>query len=180
MHVATRLLGVMAAVAIGFGPSHAAAQTPQAGQGGQARTAKPVERRLANALDQYALVQARKWLQLTDAQYEQFVPHLQALQQARRRNQQARNRIIGELRRLAGARATGVPDEAAIARQLAALRDQDERAARELRDAYDAIDAVLTVPQRARFRLFEENLEIRKLELLMRARGRTGQPGGAR
>jgi hypothetical protein len=31
---------------------------------------------------------------------------------------------------------------------------------------------VLTVRQRARFRLFEENIENRKLELLMKARSR--------
>jgi len=49
-------------------------------------------------------------------------------------------------------------------------RDQDDRSAAELRRAYDALDEVLDVRQQARFRTFEEMLERRKLDLLMRAR----------
>ena len=39
-----------------------------------------------------------------------------------------------------------------------------------MRKAYDAIDEVLDVFQQARFRVFEEQIERRKLELIMRAR----------
>jgi hypothetical protein len=53
---------------------------------------------------------------------------------------------------------------------LKALRDQDERAAVETRRAYDALDEVLDPRQQARFRLLEERLEGRKLDLLMSAR----------
>ena len=133
---------------------------------------------LVNALDRYATVQARKILQLNDEQYRGFLPHFRALQQTRRRNHQARNRIVQELRRLAGPRATELADDATIARQLTALREQEDRAARELRAAYDAIDGVLDARQRARFRIFEETIEARKLDLLMRARGRRGGSGG--
>ena len=35
---------------------------------------------------------------------------------------------------------------------------------------YDALDEVLDARQQARFRIFEERLEARKLDLLMRAR----------
>jgi Spy/CpxP family protein refolding chaperone len=151
----------------------------QSGAGGPAAArgnVKPAE--LANALDQYALVQAQRTLQLTDAQYLQFVPRLKTLQQARRRNQQARNRIIHQLRQLAGPRAAAEPDEATLTQHLTALREQEDRASRELRSAHDAVDEVLTAKQRARFRIFEENLEVRKLDLLMRARARAGEPGG--
>ena len=51
-----------------------------------------------------------------------------------------------------------------------ALRDHDERAAVELRQAYDALDEVLDTRQQARFRMFEEQIEQRKLDLLVRAR----------
>ena len=121
-------------------------------------------------LDAYAVVQAQDALSLNDAQYGQFVTRLRRLQEARRRNQQARNQILQELRKLAGAQATPPFDENGIRDRLKALRDHDDRAAAELRRAYDALDEVLDVRQQARFRTFEEMLERRKLDLLMRAR----------
>jgi hypothetical protein len=121
-------------------------------------------------LDAYAVVQAQDALALNDSQYGQFVTRLRKLQEARRRNQQARNQILQQLRKLAGPQATPPFDENAIRDQLKALRDHDDRSAAELRRAYDALDEVLDVRQQARFRTFEEMLERRKLDLLMRAR----------
>ncbi len=121
-------------------------------------------------LDAYAVVQAQDALRLTDSQYGQFVTRLRRLQDSRRKNQQGRNQILQELRKLAGAQATPPYDENAIRERLKALRDHDDRAAAELRRAYDALDEVLDVRQQARFRTFEEMLERRKLDLLMRAR----------
>ena len=48
-----------------------------------------------------------------------------------------------------------------------------------MRKAYNALDEVLDVRQQARFRVFEEQIERRKIELLMRARqqNRPNQPG---
>ena len=132
-------------------------------------------------LDAYALVQAQDALQLNDAQYGTFVNRLKTLQQTRRRNQQARNQIVQELRRLAGPQATAPVDEAAVREQLKALRELDERSTAEMRRAYDALDEVLDVRQQARFRIFEETMERRKMDLLMRARqgaaARRGQGG---
>jgi hypothetical protein len=164
--------------------SAAAQEPPQPpGRAGAARGAGDladnprVALELANALDKYALVQAKAALQLDEGQMAQFVPRLRALQQARRRNFQARHRILQELRRMAGPRAGGTFDEAVVRARLDALREQDERAAQELRAAYAALDEVLDVRQQARFRIFEENIEARKLELLMRARARAGRGG---
>ena len=156
----------------------AAAQPPpvegkRPGRSGEAAAGDVRPGELANALDQYALVQAQRMLQLDDAHYLQFVPRLKSLQATRRRNTVARARIVQNLRRLVGARAQGEPDDKTILDAVNALRDHDERALRELRAAYDAVDEVLTVRQRARFRLFEENIESRKLELLMKARSRS-------
>ena len=59
-----------------------------------------------------------------------------------------------------------------------ALEELESRTAAELRRAYTAIDEVLDPRQRARFRLLEEQLERRKLELLIRARqNRRQNPG---
>lgn len=120
-------------------------------------------------LDTYAIVQAQEALQLTDAQYGQFVVRLKNLQDTRRRSQQARNRIVHDLRRLAGPQATQT-DENAIRTSLRALRAHDDKAPLEIRQTYDALDEVLDARQQARFRIFEERLEARKLDLLMRAR----------
>jgi hypothetical protein len=160
-----------------------AASTPaSSGQAdAQRRNALPAEERLTRPaglspgevvamLDAYAVVQAQDALALNDGQYGQFVIRLRKLQEARRRNQQARNQILQELRKLAGPQATPPFDETGIRDRLKALRDHDDRAAAELRRAYDTLDEVLDVRQQARFRTFEEMLERRKLDLLMRAR----------
>ena len=120
-------------------------------------------------LDGYAIVQAQEALQLNDAQYGQFVTRLRKLQETRRKGQQERHRIIQELRKLAGPQAPPA-DETALRTQVKALRDHDDRTAEDVRKAYDALDEVLDARQQARFRLFEERLELRKMDLLMRAR----------
>jgi len=78
--------------------------------------------------------------------------------------------VLQDLRKLAGAQAQPPYDEAAIRDRLKALREHDDRAAAELLRAYDAVDEVLDIRQQARFRIFEEMIERRKLDLLMRAR----------
>lgn len=134
---------------------------------------------VVNMFDAYALVQAQDALQLNDAQYGTFVGRLKKLQETRRKNQQARNQIVQQLRRLAGPQAVAPVDEAAIREQLKALRDLDERSTADLRRAYDSLDEVLDVRQQARFRIFEETIERRKMDLLMRARqGAAARRGG--
>jgi hypothetical protein len=135
---------------------------------------------LVNMLDTYAIVQAQDALTLNDTQYGQFVTRLKRLQQARRRNQRERNQIIQDLRKLSGAQAPVPVDEAALRERLRALRDHDDRAASEMRKAYDSLDEVLDVRQQARFRTFEETIERRKLDLVVRARERAARPGGGR
>lgn len=127
---------------------------------------------VVNMLDAYAIVQAQNALELNDSQYGQFVARLKRLQETRRRNGQARNRLLVELRKLtAGAGA----DDNAIRQRLKTLRELDEQAAQTLRRDYDAVDEVLDVRQQARFRIFEERLERQKLDLLMRARDRAAR-----
>jgi hypothetical protein len=131
-------------------------------------------------LDAYAVVQAQDALQLNDNQYGTFVTRLKKLQETRRRNQQTRNQLIQNLRRLAGPGTNPPYDENAIRTDLKTMRELDDRSAAELRRAYDSIDEVLDVPQQARFRVFEETIERRKLDLLMRARqAAAGRRGGS-
>jgi hypothetical protein len=157
------------------------AQTPPA-QGAEAgRANRPAAdalsaNELVNMLDAYALVQAQQALTLNDSQYMQFVTRLKRLQEMRRRNQRDRNQILRELNNLAGPQASGPIDENAIRDRLKALREHDDRAATDLRKAYDTLDEVLDIRQQARFRIFEEMIERRKLDLLVRARERAARP----
>jgi hypothetical protein len=73
--------------------------------------------------------------------------------------------MLQELRRLS----QGGQDEP-LRTQLKALADLDARVTTEVRQAVDGVDQVLDLRQQARFRLFEEQVERRKVELLMRAR----------
>ncbi len=125
--------------------------------------------------DAYALVQAQEALQLSDDQYVRFVTRLKALQETRRRHQQARNQILQDLRRLTNPQ-TGTGDEQQIRERLTSLRAEDDRSGADLRKAVDALDEILDARQQARFRLFEERMEQRKLELLLRARQNARNP----
>jgi hypothetical protein len=130
---------------------------------------------LANMLDTYAIVEAQKALTIADERYGTFAARLKKLQDIRRRNQRQRHQMVRELAKMAGPRAVVQADDAVIRAQLTALREHDERAAVELRQAYDALDEVLDTRQQARFRMFEEQIERRKLDLLVRARERARQ-----
>jgi len=155
-------------------PDTRAAQGP--GRGGRAPLMSPGE--VVNMLDAYALVQAQETLQLSESQYATFVARLKKLHETRRRGQQERNRILRELRQLAGPQAPPQPDENALRTNLKALRDHDAKTAEESAKAYDAVDEILDLRQQARFRLFEERLEARKMDLLMRARQGAARGGG--
>ena len=159
----------IAAMLVGAAPDVSGqGRNPQARQGdADAAGLTPIE--VLNMLDAYALVQAQNALNLSDNQYGEFVSRLKQLQMTRRRGQQARNGLLAELRRLSN---PGVQqlDEAAVRDRLRQLRDLDARTATEMKAAYEAVDAVLDLRQQARFRIFEETIERRKLDLLMRAR----------
>jgi hypothetical protein len=117
----------------------------------------------------FTVLQAQEALQLSETQYGRFVTRFKTLQDTRRKHMVARNQIMGELRKLTNPQ-TGSNDEAAITDRLKALRDEDDRAAVDLKKAYEAVDETLDTRQQARFRIFEERMEQQKLELLMKTR----------
>jgi len=119
--------------------------------------------------DAMLIADAERALDLSDKQYPEFLTRLRALQETRRANLLQRVTLMAELQRLSNPRAAG-SDEAALKERLTALQELESRNAAELRRSYNAIDEVLDVRQQARFRVLEEQLERRKLELLMRAR----------
>jgi hypothetical protein len=61
-------------------------------------------------------------------------------------------------------------DENQIKDRLKALQDLDTRSETEIHKAYDGVDSVLDVRQQAKFRLFEQQMELQKLALVERAK----------
>jgi hypothetical protein len=121
--------------------------------------------------DAMVVMQAQETLALSEEQYPRFLTRLKVLQDTRRRNQVERQRLINELQRMTNQRnPRPAAGEAEIKERLALLQELESRAAAETRKAYNGIDEVLDAFQQARFRVFEEQIERRKLELILRAR----------
>ena len=106
-------------------------------------------------------------MRLNDEQYSRFLVRFKSLQDVRRRSLQEHTRLVAELRRLL---MQGQPDEAQLKDRMQELQDVDSRAVADVKKAYDGIDQVLDVKQQASFRVFEEQMERRKIELITRAR----------
>jgi hypothetical protein len=138
-------------------------------QGGPAADMSPAQ--VNQLFDAMLVMQAQDALSLTEQQYAQFVTRLKVLQDTRRRSQQERLRLINELQRMTNPRnAEANAAESDIKLRLSALQELEGRSAAELRRAYNALDEVLNPLQQARFRVLEENIERRKLQLVGRAR----------
>jgi Spy/CpxP family protein refolding chaperone len=122
---------------------------------------------VARLFDAYALMQAQEQLNIADDQFSAFLTRFKALQDVRRRTLNGRARVLMEMRRILN---QPQPDEQMIRERLKTLQDINARGADEEKKAYEAIDQVLDLRQQARFRVFEEAMERRKLELVSRAR----------
>ena len=140
-------------------------------QPGADQTPDEIER----LFDAFVLVQAQRALDLTDDQFVQFAPRLIRLQEVRRNQQTRAQRLLRSVQELSN-RQPPVED-AQLERQLEQLSQHPSRTARLVRAAHEALDELLDVRQRAQFRLFEQRMERRKLQLVMQARrARPAQP----
>jgi hypothetical protein len=144
---------------------------PRAGVPPDEATVSPAE--IQRMFDSYALMQAQEQLQISDDRFPQFLTRFKALQDVRRRGLQERARIVQDLRRLVN---DPQGDEGPIKDRLKSLDELDARSDGEVRKAHDAINQMLDVRQQAKFRVFEENMERRKLELVTRARQANRKP----
>jgi Spy/CpxP family protein refolding chaperone len=147
------------------GPPRPSAQSPPPQGGGEGLPANPAE--VGRLFDAYALVQAQEQLGLDEDAFARFMPKFKVLIDARRRQLQERLRMMNALARLTRA---ATPDEAALREHLRRLDEHDVSSSADVRKASEAVTSLLTPLQAARFRLFEEQMERRKLDLLMRAR----------
>ena len=162
--------GAAAAQAAGRQGKQGRANQPPATAAPEGQAVSPAEVR--RMFDSYALLQAQDALKISNDQFPKFLMQFKALQELRRKSQQDRNRLVQELRKLS---AEPTPDEARLKDRMKALRDLEEQAHTDVRKAYDAVDQVLDVRQQARFRVFEQQMEQRLLQLVARAR-QTNRP----
>ena len=172
--IASVLLTAVLAGPTAFAQDPTPAATPPArGQRGAGRGIPPPpanmnQQQLQAWLDTYAVVQAQRQLVLTDEQYPGFVARLRKLQDVRRRRMIERRKLMVELQGLMQSTAPS-RDENILAR-LRALDEGADSGAAEMRKAYQDLDAVLTPWQRGRFRLFEEQLERQKVDLIAKTK----------
>ena len=163
------LLGALATLpAAGAQPAgRQGRQVPPTGAPGALDDANVTPQEIRRMFDSYALMQAQDQLKITEEQFPKFLTRFKALQDLRRRTLQERIRRLQALRRL-----TNDPqaEEAPMKEQVKALQELEDRSQAEMRKAYEAIDQVLDVRQQARFRVFEEQMEQRMLQLITRAR----------
>jgi hypothetical protein len=168
-------------VAAGLSPAWAstwsdrepAAAFEQLGRGaarpGGPRAGGPVSVAEAERLfDRYMLGQARVVLQLTPDQMVQFAQRFERVQALQRLRQRQRQRRLAELTALN--RNVAGTDDAAVAGLLQSLDAELADADRQVREAREELDQVLTVRQKARYRTFELRMEREKLQLIARAR----------
>jgi hypothetical protein len=173
------VMAMMAMMIVALGTVPLGAQAAPQRQGRQGRQGLPAGPAAAPSeagvtpgeiqrmFDAYALVQAQEQLRISDDQYSRFLIRYKALQDIRRKTLQDHARIVADLRRLLAERQ---PDEQLLEARIAELADVDTRAGAEAKKAYEGIDELLDLRQRAAFRVFEELMERRKLELITRAR----------
>jgi hypothetical protein len=155
-------------------------QTARPGDSATAEALPP--REIQQLMDGYAVVQGQEFLGLNDAQFAQFLPRFRALQDARRRHNMERLQLLQELNRMTNPRVArrggAEASDADVRERLKMLRDVETRGVSEIAKARDAIDQTLDLRQQARFRVFEEQVEQRKLQLLMQVRqNRANRPG---
>jgi hypothetical protein len=146
------------------------AQTPPSSGDPAVDPDRMSSREVQRLFDAFVAMQAHERLQLSETQYPQFLPRLKALLDLRRTSLANRRALVAELGRASAGGPGRRTDEAALGEKLRQLRAFDDQAAADLRRVYEAIDQVLDVRQQARFRVFEDQIERRKVELLMRAR----------
>lgn len=161
------------------GPARPGGQGPQNGQpqGPNGRGNMPGDQLspgdVQAMLEAMTLFEAERFVMLTPEQYPNFVVRLKKLQEARGMLVRRHNRAFNELRGMANPQ-NGKADEATIDAKLKELDQIEVECRAAIAKALEMLDQILTPKQRARFRMLEDNMEKKKLDLLMKVR----QPGG--
>jgi Spy/CpxP family protein refolding chaperone len=166
-----------ALLAVALAGVSAAGQAGQEGPGAQGAQGAPGERRPRDEafrmIDAYIMSNIQESLQLTDDQYVKVLPLVKRLQTDRRAFAQRRQQALQELRRVL---VSGGATEARVGELLRQVKAAEAEEPATLHRDRDAIDAVLTPVQQAKFRVMEIEVDHKIRELMNQIRAeRRGQ-----
>ena len=142
------------------------------------RAGRPAREEAFRMVDAYLVSNMQESLGLSDEQFAKAIPLVKKLQHDRRDYLMERGRVLREMRRLLRQGGPVEPQVVDLLKQAKALdAEGPERSRRNL----EALDALLTSIQQAKYRVLEGEVEQRLRELMNRARAaRPGQrPKGA-
>jgi hypothetical protein len=132
---------------------------------------RPARTEAFRMVDAYVMSNLQESLGLNDEQFARAFPLVKKLQTERREYYAERTRRLREMRRLLHQGGAPEAQVLELLRQLKALDAEGPAAARK---NLEALDAVLTPVQQAKFRILELEVEQRMRELVRRARPREG------
>jgi hypothetical protein len=138
---------------------------------------RPARDEAFKMVDAYLVSNLQESLGLDDAQFAKAIPLVKRLQGDRRAYILDRNRMVREMRRLLR---QGGASEAELLELLKQLKALDADGPAQTRKNVDALDALLTPLQQAKFRVLEVEVEQRMRELMNRAHPRQAPREGKR
>jgi Spy/CpxP family protein refolding chaperone len=120
-------------------------------------------------MEAYVISKLQEALELSDQQFAEMVVAQKKMSEHRRNFRREREKVLEQLRRLLGS-PDGRDDE--IAPLLKRLDDLQEELNSQQRGDYEAIDKILDVRQRARYRLLEQEIQGRFQQMVREIRRR--------
>lgn len=142
----------------------------------QDRSQEPTRADVEGMMEAYVLSKLQDALSLSDEQFGSLVVAQKKLQDTRRAYREDRTRMLRELRQTLRHDAAGASE---LDPMLDELRERRVSFFEEETSRYEAIDEILDVRQRARYRVLEVELQRRLNELMRRVRGARDERRGA-
>jgi hypothetical protein len=152
-------------------------QGPGAAEGERAGERRVPRDEAFKMIDAYIVSNLQESLELTDDQFVKLLPLVKRLQTDRRAALQRRQQPLMELRRLL---ASGGATEAKVTELLRQVKAAEADEPGLLRKDRDAIDAVLSPIQQAKFRVLEVEVEHKIRELMTQIRAQRRNQGQSR
>ena len=148
---------------------------PALAQEGPGPVERPAREEALRMLDAYVVSNLQESLGLDDAQFAKAIPLVKKLQAERREYFFERARLTREMRRLLR---QGGATEAQVVELLSRVKALDAEGPVRTAKNLEALDAMLTPLQQAKYRVLESDVEQRLREALgrQRPRARPGQP----
>jgi hypothetical protein len=133
---------------------------------------RPAREEAFRMVDAYVVSNMQESLELSDEQFAKAIPLVKKLQRERREYLLERARVLREMRRLLR---QGGTVESQVVALLQEAKQLDAEGPERTRRNLEALDALLSPIQQAKYRVLEGEVEQRMRELMNRARsGRTG------